>query len=407
MASYRFTGARVWSPYVQDFIQRDLYVKNGQVAPPMAQAQTIALDGHLIFPAVLNAHDHLELNHYPRARFQERYDNAHQWGEDVNKRLSQDPFASLREQPLKTRLWHGGLKNLLCGALTVFQHGTPHRPLFRADFPVYIPRQYGWAHSLHFSTAEEIVRAYKKTPPHAPWFIHLAEGTDAIAAAEYQRLKAFGCIGENTVLVHGVGLHEDDLPEAARRTKGLVWCPSTNFYLLGRTANVEQWVANGGKLFLGSDSRLTADGDWLDEWHVAWRLASGQVRKALLDGITVDGIQALGIKHRGALEVGMVANFFVYAEQATVENNPLPQRQENIALIVRRGIPLIGDVSVMQMFPSVSIIEGELNNRPKAIHHRLARRIYKQQAQAPNLSIKEAQYDRHSFWSILLSTIRP
>ncbi|RMG86083.1 MAG: amidohydrolase, partial [Chloroflexi bacterium] len=262
MASYRFTGARVWSPQVQDFIQRDLFVKNGQIVPPISHAQTIALDGHLIFPAVLNAHDHLELNHYPRTRFQEHYENAHQWGEDVNKRLNEEPFASLRAQPLKTRLWHGGLKNLLCGALTVFQHGPPHRPLFHADFPVYIPRKYGWVHSLHFNTAEEISHTYQRTPTNIPWFIHLAEGTDAIAAEEYQRLKTLGCIGANTVLVHGVGLREEDLHEAAQSTKGLVWCPSTNLYLLGQTAKVEQWVAHGGRLFLGSDSRLTADGDW-------------------------------------------------------------------------------------------------------------------------------------------------
>ena len=96
-------------------------------------------------------------------------------------------------------------------------------------------QKYGWTHSLHFSTDADIVRSYKVTPKGASWFIHLAEGTDDVAAGEYQRLKKLGCVGANTVLVHVVGMTQDDIDDASSIIRGIVWCPSTNHYLLGKS----------------------------------------------------------------------------------------------------------------------------------------------------------------------------
>ena len=186
--------------------QRDLYTTNLIVDKPANGALTVDLEGYTIFPGLVNAHDHLELNHYPRTKFRERYDNARQWSADVNERLDTEPYKSLRAYPLEDRCFIGGLKNLLCGATTVAHHNPPHKCLFRKDFPVRVLKRYGWAHSFYLSSEEEIKRSYQSTPKDVPWFIHLAEGTDEEAAGEYQRLKALGCVGQNTVLVHGVGI---------------------------------------------------------------------------------------------------------------------------------------------------------------------------------------------------------
>ncbi|MCU0514542.1 MAG: amidohydrolase, partial [Anaerolineae bacterium] len=186
--------------------RRDLYIDRGRfTAQPAPRALTVDLDGETLFAGLVNAHDHLELNHYPRTAYRQVYTSAHHWGDDVNARLDTLPFRVRRAYPLRDRLFIGGLKNLLCGATTVIQHGPAHAALFRPDFPVRVLRPYGWSHSLHFSPAAAVVASYRRTPPGVPWFIHLAEGTDAAAAGEYQRLKALGCAGSNTVLVHGVG----------------------------------------------------------------------------------------------------------------------------------------------------------------------------------------------------------
>jgi len=77
-----------------------LYTAARFLAQPAPDSAAVDLDGCAVFPALINAHDHLELNHYPRAKFRDRYDNAHQWGEDVNARLNDEPFRSLRAHSL-------------------------------------------------------------------------------------------------------------------------------------------------------------------------------------------------------------------------------------------------------------------------------------------------------------------
>ncbi|HVU13587.1 MAG TPA: hypothetical protein VHD90_20045, partial [Phototrophicaceae bacterium] len=123
------------------FDQRDLFTTDIVVAECPKDALTVDLSGYTIFPGLVNAHDHLELNHYPRTKFRERYDNASQWSADVNARLNESPFKELRAYPLEDRCFIGGLKNLLCGATTVAHHNPPHKYLFRTDFPVRVLRK--------------------------------------------------------------------------------------------------------------------------------------------------------------------------------------------------------------------------------------------------------------------------
>lgn len=359
-------------------------------------ANVVDLDGCTIFPALINAHDHLELNHYPRTKFREKYDNAHQWGEDVSARLDEEPFKTLRAYPLEDRCFIGGLKNLLCGALTVAHHNPPHKCLFKRDFPVRVLRRYGWAHSLHFTPEAEIVRSYRATPPDAPWFIHLAEGTDEIAAGEYQRLKALGCLGKNTVIVHGVGLNSNDSQDYFENVKGIVICPTTNQYLLQKYATDQDvlepptWV--WGLMALGSDSRLTSDGDLLDEMRFAqnnvfdadWLSVPGLWNASpaycVVRLATIDAAEVIHAPEVGSLEAAYAADWIAIQSPAKNEWDEAERalcnsRRADLALIVRGGVPQIGDPNVMTKFPNVQTIPAMLDGRPKRIERRLATQI--------------------------------
>ncbi|MCC6612647.1 MAG: amidohydrolase [Anaerolineae bacterium] len=355
---------------------RDLHVAERVLAGPAADALTVDLDGYALFPGLINAHDHLELNHYPRTKFRERYANAHDWGEDVNAHLDDEPFASLRALPLADRCFIGGLKNLLSGALTVVQHNPPHKCLFQRDFPVRVLHRYGWAHSLHFASDAEIVRSFKATPRGAPWFLHLAEGTDEIAASEYARLKALGCVDQRTVLIHGVGLSETDAVDVARRVRGLVVCPTTNAYLLGTGGlhdSARAFAAAGGTLALGSDSRLTADGDLLDE-----------IRAAGIDPARAwaSAARLLGMNET-PFAPGTPADFIAYRADAGLAD----LGRAGLALIVRDGSPQIGDPALMAQFPHVQTIPALLDGQPKRVNLRLAQQIARCAIHEPGLEI--------------------
>ncbi len=280
--------------------------RRGIVLPPAEvkrAARHILAEDLILFPGLINAHDHLELNHFPRSKFREVYTNARAWAADMSVRLDDAPFAGLRAWPLRDRCWSGGLKNLLSGVTTVVQHNLLHRPLRARRFPVQVWRRYTWAHSLYLSAPEAIQRASQSK---SPFFIHLAEGTDPTAEAEYNQLAALGAATARTILIHGVGLRGDTLREAGLTCAGLVWCPSSNVYLLGTTADVRPW-AEARKLMLGSDSRLTADGDLLDELRAA--SATEQIGpRDLFEAVTSTPAGVLSAPQLGDLRPGCRAD---------------------------------------------------------------------------------------------------
>lgn len=393
--SLHIKGAQIWDG--NESQERDLFVKNGRIVDEKPNdAITVDLEGYTIFPGLINAHDHLELNHYPRTKFREVYDNAHQWGEDINARLNNEPFKMLRNYPLWDRVFIGGLKNLLCGATTVIHHGPPHKPMFRKDFPVRVLKNYGWAHSLHFNTEEEIIRSYKNTPKNVPWFIHLAEGTDEIAEGEYQRLKKMGCIGENTVIVHGVGMSFADIEDAAKIIRGLVWCPTTNAYLLGQTTNMEYWYHKTTKFAFGSDSRLTSDGDLMLE-HAPYM----ETTDILYDSNTFSSIafenspftkQSAMIFGQTQIipDIGAIADLFI----PEMDN----WRRNNIYLVIRDGIPQIGDPEMMAKFPHIQTVACTLDGVEKRMTVDLAKQVHRCQLKEPGLEVDDLPTGKRFFF---------
>lgn len=360
---------------------RDLFMTGHITAEALPGAHTVDMRGYAVWPALINAHDHLALNHYPRSRFRPVYASAHDWGEAMHARLRREPYRTGRAYSMADRTFIGGLKNLLCGALTVVHHNPLYEPLLAPGYPVRVLRRYGWAHSLHFE--KDVVGSYLKVESDVPWVIHLAEGVDDRAALEYGRLKKLGCVKPNTVLVHGVGLSADDMLDGARRVRGLVWCPSSNRFLLGYTANVELWQALGGRVALGSDSRLTADGDLLDEMRAA--LQAGQVAAgALLALVTRQPAEMFDITDAGNLIPGMRADWVA----TRVGVDLAGARRTDLVLVVRGGVPQIGLPGLMARFPQIPTVSATLDGEPRAIHAGLAAQIRACPLREPGLVIE-------------------
>jgi cytosine/adenosine deaminase-related metal-dependent hydrolase len=370
-----------------------LYIRNGMIAPlQTCPASVLEIDcsGYVLLPGLINAHDHLELNHFPRTRFRDRYDNAHQWGEDVSRRLDTEPYVNLRRKRLRDRCLIGGIKNLLSGVTTVAHHNPLHRALRRRQFPVHVLQRYVWAHSLHFEDEDTIRHAIASIPPDIPFIIHLAEGTDRIAADEYKQLAHLGAARSNTILVHGVGLRSAERDHAVTTIGGLIWCPSTNFYLLGATTDVVSWAA-AEKLAIGSDSRLTADGDLLDETRVAY--ATGQLGvEDLFKAITLWPAKILGFTDRGTLQPGCRADVIALPLN-TDDKHPLEAltvaKRADVGMVLRGGVPMVGKSGLLQQFQGEKFTTISVDGHPRRVQYRLAKQLRRSSLQEPGVIIED------------------
>jgi len=307
---------------------------------PPPQAHRIEQKTGYLYPGLINSHDHLEFNLFPRLG-SPPYPNSYQWGLEITQRKRSPVIDPVLAVPLPVRLYWGALKNVLSGVTTVVHHGEYHTEFNRPDFPVEVFAPYGWAHSLKFETNVEA--KYRATPPEVPFFIHLAEGTDAETAAELVQLDQLGALGKNTVIIHGINLSENDIRTLQMNGRGLVWCPASNQFLFGQTAPIAALRAAGVPLALGSDSTLSGSPTLLDELRWAQQL-SGWTETDLLDLVTTAPATLLCRPELGRFAPDNPAN--VLLTRAPL----LDCMPHDICLLIRNGQPVYGDPEFAELF---------------------------------------------------------
>jgi cytosine/adenosine deaminase-related metal-dependent hydrolase len=258
----------VASPDDGSIVVRDLCLASStRAAPPLEKE----LRDHVVWPALVNTHEHLHQNCVPPLPQTAPFRNSYDWATAFQDHFQDAAVQAAVATPLSVRLWHGALKNALSGVTTVMHHDPAHGLFESATFPVHVARPCAWAHSLHWRYGPEVAASFRASPASVPWFIHLAEGVDELAAAELRELRRLDCLGSNSVLVHAVGLDDADITQIMRAGAGVIWCPSSNLSMLGQTIKPHRLRAlfDAGRLALGTDSRLTGSRDLLAELAVA------------------------------------------------------------------------------------------------------------------------------------------
>lgn len=347
------------------------------------------LQGGFVLPGLVNAHDHLELNHYGRIKGRDRYENASGWIADMEPQLANPAIREGRAHPLIERLFIGGLKNLLAGVTTVAHH-NPFYGELRRTMPIRVVRRYGWAHSFLLETRPagargepggEVAARWRTTPHDAPFLVHLGEGIDEAAQGELPRLEALGCLKPNTVIVHGVAIDENGWRRVARAGAGLVWCPASNAFLFGRTAMICPLISGSEEcrvtVALGTDSRVTGSRDLLDELRAA-RAAWPVPPHRLLGMVTSEAGRLLRQPRAGRLVAGGPADLVVMPPLADEPGAALlATRRRDVLLVVVEGRPLVGDPDFMPVFRARKVTARALrvDTTPKLADSGLVRRI--------------------------------
>jgi cytosine/adenosine deaminase-related metal-dependent hydrolase len=350
---------------------------------PRAGDLIVDLKGDRMLPGLINAHDHLQLNSLPSLECSQQYQHVREWIADINARRRSDPlFEASVAIARDERLLIGGVKNLLSGVTTVAHHDPLYALLSTTEYPTGVVAEFGWSHSLYIDGEDQVRSSYEHTPPQWPWIIHAAEGLDESAAKEFDRLEELGCVGPNTLIVHGVALDHERRARLERAKAGLIWCPSSNLRLFGKTADVADLLERG-RVALGTDSRLSGARDLLGELRLIGEV--GRLEDHALESlVTRDNARLLRLSDRGSLQVGSRADILILPSGARLSR----ASRVDVRLVLLNGIVRYGDKDYAQiMAPSAHWVEVRVDGKPKILERGIAALLQNSRANENGLEL--------------------
>jgi cytosine/adenosine deaminase-related metal-dependent hydrolase len=326
----------------------DIFISEGRIGTIIQQQisekkkgeASLIFENAIAFPGLINSHDHLEFNLFPRLA-NGPYKNYMEWGTDIHQH-HKELIKGILKIPKQLRTEWGIYKNLLNGVTTVAQHGE------HVDIKDPLIEVFSDCYSLHSIGLEKYWQSTLNKPfaKHQPFVIHIGEGTDTAAFEEINKLIKWNLFKRKLIAVHGVAMKA----EQARSFDALVWCPDSNFFLLGSTAKVGE-LKKETKILFGTDSTLSANWNMWEQIRVA-RKTNMLSDQELFDALTVLPASTWGLSNKGSLMPGKNADIVVAKKKFEdgFSDNFFSLNPEDILLVLKNGeIILFDEVLLSQI----------------------------------------------------------
>jgi hypothetical protein len=332
--------------------------------------------GGIIFPGLIDLHNHLTWNVFPRWNSGLKFPNRYEWQilPAYLKALA-DPHAAMIGKGLGPAMARYAEVKAIAGGATSLAglypedlgpaFAPPYRGMMRmldvgsGFYPdgTRDPVRYQvFPLVLGESDAEEIRTGLRTHRIHS-LLIHLAEGSprDASSMMEYRILKARGLLLPGVTLIHGVALHEEQFGEMAKLGVGLVWSPRSNFELYGATADVAAAKRAGVRIAIAPDWSPTGSDGMLEELAYAAALEASLPAPVFSDAelvrmatsvpaaLTGDGGRI------GAVTQGLYADLLVIAQAgASPESALVHARPQDVLMVMVGGRPRYGRKALVE-----------------------------------------------------------
>ena len=302
----------------------------------------INLKDCIVFPGLINSHDHLEFNIYPKLGHR-KYNDYIEWGNDIHIK-DKNIIDSVESVPVELRMKYGVIKNLICGVTAVAHHGNYNSVL--DDSPVTIIRKGTCIHSVKLGGKWKI--RLNLPVNREPYVIHIGEGINSGSSEEINELIRWNLFNRKLIGIHGIAMTE----EQSKNFDALIWCPDSNLFLFGKTADISA-LKKHTKILFGTDSTLTADGNIFENLRIARKLGN-LIDEELFQSVTETAAEAWGLNDLGKISKGYKADVVIALKksedlyQSFFDTNP-----QDIMLILKNGKVIFFD----------EILKEELNKK--------------------------------------------
>ena len=354
---------------------------------------TIDTEG-IILPGLVDLHNHVTWNAFPRWKPQELTRNRYEWLTMPLYKMALDtPHAAIQRTNACDLERYGEVKAIVGGATAItgslgptakdpnanacdeglarnldyasglFGPGVNHEPLLYKIFPFELD-----------AAGEASVRSALAAGK--PVIVHLAEGADASAAREFKMLKAHEFLKPGLTVIHGVALGSDEFREMKSAGVALVWSPRSNFELYGTTTAIRDAKAAGVSIALSPDWSPSGSDGMLQELAYAARWNAGQSSpvfsdKEFVDAVTATPAQLANVADKiGRIAPGSYADFLIVRRPAAIDPYTAVVRTSpsDVKLVVIGGRPIYGQADLARAVnPSGRFESLSVCNMPRVI----------------------------------------
>ncbi|WP_326532748.1 amidohydrolase family protein [Pseudorhodoferax sp.] len=278
-----------------------------------------------IYPGLIDLHNHLPYNYLPLWDVPKRFDNRDQWRRHaLYQSTVRASFALLdQHKPYRRAMVRFAECRQLLGGTTTSQGIGTERGLYQGllrniEKPLAAGFQAAGGQVMDYTRATVRSKLLPALERGAPFFYHLSEGTDEGSRAHFLNLQlddGSWAIRKNLLCIHCLGLRAEDYAQM-QQAGGMVWSPTSNLLLYGKTVELAPIAARNIPIALGGDWSPSGCKNLLGELKVA-RAASraqGCVLSArdLVATVTCNPARMIGWQDEiGSIQPGRRADLLV------------------------------------------------------------------------------------------------
>jgi hypothetical protein len=360
-------------PEIDQVFPGKIYVQGNRILDVLHAADPLPADavgavtvdtGALIFPGLMNIHDHIAFNTIPAWNVPSLMQDVSDWtsldGYKQNIRYPNDILTNSLYYDLLPEVGKYAEVKALAAGTTSEQGSFPTSPGFTShlarnidvtNFGVDRVRQRSLSvlDSTFQNTEAPALVADMDAGTVDAWLVHLGEGTAEDAPLEFGVLKNVCLLRSETVIIHGTALTSTDLDELAAAGGKLIIAPTSNYLYYGGTADVVGAVQRGIPVSLSTDWSPAGDKNLLASLKSLALINDTVWGDALTDRQMVEMVTTSPAKslnwcnQLGSLRPGLFADIAVIGGGgSTPYQSLINATEEDVLLTTVDGDPLYG-----------------------------------------------------------------